>query len=171
MTGAPAGGGVVPPVPPPGGGKVRPEGAVPPGSTVRPAGSSRPALTGALGLVLVLLVAVLAAALEILLIPLRVGTVLLPATVVFAIAGNVALPRLARSLLPSAAAAAMPFVAWLVAVVWLALSPRPEGDVLVRAGGGEQWVFYSMLLGGVTAAVATLMFAVPRPRPQPSSPR
>jgi hypothetical protein len=35
--------------------------------------------------------------------------------------------------------------------------PRPEGDVLVRGGGGEQWVFYAALLGGAAAGTATIV--------------
>ena len=121
-------------------------------------------LLGALGLLLLCAVAVLSALLEVLLVPLRDGTWLVPVAVLFALAGNVALPRLARAFVDTTAAMAAAFLSWLLPVLILALTPRPEGDVLIRAGAGEQWVFYGVLLGGAVAGTATLVLhGAPRP--------
>jgi len=111
------------------------------------------------GVVLLCAVAVLAAALEILLVPLRVGTVMLPLSVLFAVVGNVLLARAARVFSQRMSAAVAPFVAWLVPTVVLALAPRPEGDVLVPGSGGEQWVFYALLLGGTLTGTVTLVLS------------
>jgi hypothetical protein len=102
-------------------------------------------------------VGVLSALLEVLLIPLRAGSILIPVTLLFAIGGNMALPRLARVLLDTTAAMVSAFLAWLLPMLILSLMPRPEGDVLVRGGGGEQWVYYGVLLGGAVAGVATIV--------------
>jgi hypothetical protein len=92
-------------------------------------------------------------------VPLYAGASLVPVTVLFAIGGNLALPRLARGLLDSTVAAAAPFLAWLVVVIGIGLTPRPEGDVILPGGGkGVEWVGYGVLLGGALAG--TLSVAV-----------
>lgn len=122
----------------------------------------------AVGIVAVCLVAVLAAGLELLLVPLRVGTVMAPVSVLCAVVGNVALVRAGRVFVRSTGALVAPFVAWLVPVVGLAMTSRPEGDVLIPGGGGEQWVFYAMLLAGGAAGLVTVFSAAP---PRPGAPR
>jgi hypothetical protein len=117
-----------------------------------------------LGVVLLCGCAALAALLELLLVPLRIGTTLVPVTVLFALAGNVAFPRLAHVLIASPAAALAPFLAWLAPMLILSMTPRPAGDVLVRGGGGEQWVFYGVLLGGAVAGTATVVLSAPSRR-------
>ena len=123
------------------------------------------------GVVLLCLCAVLAAVLELLLVPLRAGTVLVPVSVLFAVVGNVAFPRLARAFGDRAGLLAAPFVAWLAPIVLLALTVRPEGDVLIPGGGADQWVYYgSLLAGGVAGLVTIATTAPPRaapPRPLP----
>jgi hypothetical protein len=118
-----------------------------------------------LGVVMLCGCAALAALLELLLVPLRDGTVLVPVTVAFSVAGNVAFPRMARALVESTAATLAPFLAWLVPMLILSMTPRSEGDVLVRGGGGEQWVFYGVLLAGVVAGTATVVLSTGRRRP------
>jgi hypothetical protein len=122
----------------------------------------RRVLAGA-ALLVVCLSAWLAGLIEVLLVPVYIGSVLVPATVLFGLVTNVALPRLARVAVPSTAAAVLPFLIWLITVVWLAMTPRAEGDVLVRAGVGEQWVFYGLLLGGTIAGTTAVVFSMPRP--------
>jgi hypothetical protein len=107
--------------------------------------------------------AVLAAALEVLLVPLRSGTVLIPIAILISLAGNVIFPLIARAAYDTAVATVAPVLCWLIAVVVLAMAPRPEGDVLVPGGGGEQWVFYGVLFGGVVAGCVTAVLTAPRP--------
>jgi hypothetical protein len=111
------------------------------------------------GLVLLCAAAALAALLELLLVPLYDGGTIMPVTVLFGIVGNVALPRLAGAFVDRTAAMVVPFAAWLLTLVILAMTPRAEGDVLVRAGGNEEWVFYALLLGGLVAGVTTIVLA------------
>jgi hypothetical protein len=115
------------------------------------------------GLLLLCVAAALAALLELLIVPLYDGGTIMPVTVLFGIVGNVALPRLARALADRTGAMVAVFAAWLVPLVLLAMTPRAEGDVLVRAGGAEEKVFYALLLGGLVAGVATIVLA-PMPR-------
>ena len=124
------------------------------------------------GLVLLCVVAALAALLELLIVPLYDGGTIVPVTVLFGVVGNIALPRLARSFADRTGAMVAVFAAWLLPLVVLAMTPRAEGDVLVRAGGSEEKVFYALLLGGLVAGVATIVLAAPggralRGRPQP----
>lgn len=105
--------------------------------------------------------AVLAGVLEVLFVPLHAGRALVPVSVLFAVLGNVAFPRLARNLIDSTGAILAPFLVWLLAVLILAMTPRPEGDVLVSGAGGEQWVFYGVLLGG--SIVGTVSVVLSRP--------
>ena len=128
------------------------------------------------GVVVVCAAAALAGMFEVLLVPLYAGRVLVPVAVVLAVAGNVLLPRLARSLVDSTWAAAAPVVVWLVVTVWLGFTARPEGDVLLPGGGYVQWVGFGMFLGGLAAGLATVITGMPppggragRPSPYPSN--
>jgi hypothetical protein len=134
-------------------------------STARPRPATRPVaassdarLTPAAvaGIVLLCAAAILAAALELFLVPLRQGATMAPVSVLFAAVGNVALPRLGRSFADRTGAMVAPFLAWLVPMVLLALTDRPEGDVIVPGGGGEQWVYYLALLAGGIAGMVTV---------------
>jgi hypothetical protein len=101
--------------------------------------------------------AVLAGVLALFLVPLYAGSVLVPVAVVVAVASNVALPRLARTLVETTAATVLPFVFWLLAVIIVGVLPRPEGDVVLPGGGGAlQWVSYGVLLGGALAGTVTV---------------
>jgi hypothetical protein len=128
--------------------------------------SAPPDAVAVAGVVLVCLAALLAGVLEVMLVPLRSGTVLVPVSVLGALVGNVAFPRMGRALAPRTAAMTAPFVAWLAPIVVAVLVVRPEGDVLIPGGGGEQWVFYATLLCGGVAGMATIVSAAP-PRPAP----
>lgn len=111
-----------------------------------------------LGVAVLCCCAALGALLELLFVPLYAGTVLVPVVVAFAIAGNVLLPRLARSLVPSTLAGAAPFVVWLLVVTVIGLMPRPEGDVILPGGGGAlEFVSYGVLLGGALAGTVTVV--------------
>jgi len=95
-------------------------------------------------------------------VPTREGTAMVPVSVLFAAVSNVVLPRLGRSFAARTGAMAAPFVAWLVPMVLLALTARPEGDVIIPGGGGEQWVYYLALLAGGIAGMITVAVGAPR---------
>lgn len=111
--------------------------------------------------------AVLAALLELLLVPLYVGSAVVPVAVVGAVAGNILLPRMARTLIDSTLAAVAPFLSWLVVVLVVGLMARPEGDVVLPGGGTLQWVSYGVLLGGAAAGVVTVVVGTTPPLPKP----
>jgi hypothetical protein len=108
----------------------------------------------------------LAGLLETLLVPLYVGAVIVPVTIVLAIATNIGLPLLVRALIPRTAIAAAPFLTWLVVVVIFGVVTRPEGDVVLPGSPSSvEWVVYGVILGGAAAGVATLV-AISPPPPQ-----
>jgi hypothetical protein len=115
--------------------------------------------------VLVVVVAVWLALVEVFWLPLRVGGVLLPVSVVAAVAVNLLMPRVALRLSGSRLAAALTGVAWLVVVV-AGMIRRPEGDLLIIGGGATGVVNLAFLLCGVLAAA----FAVGRALGGPRSP-
>lgn len=106
---------------------------------------------------------------EVFWLPLRVGGVPVPLSVLAAVAGNLALVRLAHRLSGSRAVGVLPAVVWLV-VVLAAMVRRPEGD-LVLVGTGATGVVGVVFLGaGVVAAAfaAARVFGTPVVRPAPS---
>ncbi len=122
-------------------------------------------------LVLLCASAVLCGLLNVLLIPLYLGSVLVPVAVVVAVAVNVALPTWGFALISATAGAVAPFVCWLVPVLGLAMVPRPEGDVVVLGGGGQQYVFYGVLLLGCVAGFGSIVRATGSTRPAPPARR
>ena len=120
--------------------------------------------SGWLGLLLLCGIGVLSALIEVLLIPLRAGATFVPVTIVFAAVGAHVLPRAARSFVERTSAMVLAVASWLVPALMLSVMPRPEGDVLVPGGGGEQWVFYGMLLGGAVVGTATIVLSGSRRR-------
>jgi hypothetical protein len=119
---------------------------------------SRPRLPERLaGGLLTVAVAVWIALVEVFWLPLRVGGMLLPVSVVAAVVANLLLPRLALRLSGSRLVAALTGVAWLVVVV-AGMIRRPEGDLLITGGGATGVVNLGFLLLGVLAAA----FAVGR---------
>jgi hypothetical protein len=116
------------------------------------------------GGIAVLVVAVWIALVEVFWLPLRVGGVLLPASVVAAVVANLLLPRLALRLSGSRLVAALTGVAWLVVVV-AGMIRRPEGDLLITGGGTTGVVNLAFLLCGVLAAAFAVGRALGGPRP------
>ena len=119
-------------------------------------------------LVVLCAAAVLSGVLEVLFVPLYVGSVILPIVALFAVAGNVLLPVLGRILVATEAGALAPLICWLLPVLGLSLIARPEGDVLVAGEGGQQYVFYAVLFGGCLAGVLTVVLLRPRQQRPPS---
>jgi predicted PurR-regulated permease PerM len=125
---------------------------------------SAPAAADWAGVALLMLAGALAGLLETLLVPLYAGSVVLPVSVVLAIASNVLLPRLARALVPRTAAALAPFLAWLLVVILFGVLARPEGDVVLPGSPAAlQYVTYGVVFGGALAGTATLVMMTPPP--------
>lgn len=106
-----------------------------------------------LGGLLVLLLAVACAVVEVFYLPLRVGSVPVPASVVAAAVGNVAFTRLMFAVTGSILVALLPAAAWLGVIGRAAIS-RPEGDLLITDGGtstGSALINLAFLLFGVLA--------------------
>ena len=112
---------------------------------------------------LVLVIAFWMALVEVFWLPLRVGGVLLPVSVVVAVVANLLLPRLALRLSGSRLFAALTGVVWLVVVV-AAMIRRPEGDLIITGGGATGVVNLAFLLLGVLAAAFAVGRALGGPR-------
>ena len=74
---------------------------------------------------------------EVFWLPLRVGAVPVPLSVLAAVAGNLLLVRLAYRLSGSRAVAVLPAVVWLVVALGATVR-RPEGDLVLIGGGGDR---------------------------------
>ena len=125
----------------------------PPAVTPAPRPRFPPALL-AVGYLVFTVAGVLTAIIEVLLVPTRIGTVLIPVAPVLAIVSNVALPAISRGLTDSMLSCAPPVIGWVLAAFVLA-SARPEGDVLLPAGD-TTWVSYGLLLCGAIAGLVTI---------------
>jgi hypothetical protein len=108
------------------------------------------------GGLLYVLVAVLAAVLEVLLVPVRLGTVVLPVSVVLAVVTTVVIPILAGTVTGRTAGAALPLAAWIITVVVLSQARR-EGDVLLVGSAPLVYVTYAMLGLGAVSGIATVL--------------
>ena len=104
------------------------------------------------------------AVLEVLWLPLRVGGVLVPVSVVAAVVGNLLLPDLVLRRSRSRAVSVLPAVAW-AGVAAAASMRRPEGDLLVVGTGGLGAVGLTFLLVGVLVAAVAVGRALSRPAP------
>jgi hypothetical protein len=108
------------------------------------------------GVVLFAAIALLAAVIEVVLVPVRIGTAVIPVAVLLAALSNVALPLMTRRIVDNALVSALPVGAWLVATVLLAGS-RPEGDVLIPGTAPLEYVFYAMVLVGLVCGMTTVV--------------
>jgi hypothetical protein len=115
------------------------------------------------------LIAVTAAGLavvECFLVPLRIGSVPFPITILLAVAGNIALAKLAARQTGSIAGAAVPPVLWLLVVIVLSL-PRAEGDLIVEGSlTGLVFLFAGAVAGafGVASEITRRTRSVPSVR-------
>jgi hypothetical protein len=115
-----------------------------------------------LGVVVLAACGALAGLIESLLVPLYWGSVIFPVAIVMAVVSNVALPRLARALVPRTGAALAPFVGWLIVVVGFGVVSRPEGDVILPGSPNTlEFVTYGLLLGGALAGTVTVVWISP----------
>jgi hypothetical protein len=100
--------------------------------------------------------AALSAMLAALLVPLRWGTVIVPVSVLIAVASTAGLILLAWRAGRSIALAAIPFAIWVVTVLVLSQA-RPEGDVLLPGGQtGVVYVVYGTMFGGFVTGLVTI---------------
>jgi hypothetical protein len=106
---------------------------------------------------------------EVFWLPLRVGGLLVPVSVLAAIAGNLLLVDLVLRRTRSRAVAVLPALTWLVVAVAASLR-RPEGDLVLIGTGGLGAVGLAFLLLGVLAAAFAVGRALSRPHP-PAAPR
>lgn len=118
----------------------------------------------AAGGVLAVAIAVWIALVEVFWLPLRIGGVLVPLSVVVAVVANLLMPRLALRLSGSRLVAGLTGVAWLVVVV-PSMIRRPEGDLIITGGGATGVVNLAFLLLGVLAAAFAVGRALGGPRP------
>jgi hypothetical protein len=88
---------------------------------------------------------------EIFWLPLRMGGVLFPVSVLAAVVGNLLLVGQAHRFSGSRAVAVLPALTWLVVAVG-GMIRRPEGDLVLTGGGATGVVNLLFLLLGVTAA-------------------
>jgi hypothetical protein len=113
--------------------------------------SPSPWLRTAGGSLVAVLVSAWLAVVEVFWLPLRIGDVLLPLSVVGAVVGNLLIGAAARRLAGWGPAAVLTAVAWLVIVV-AAMIPRSEGDLLIVGGGATGAVNVVFLMAGVVSA-------------------
>ena len=103
---------------------------------------------------------------EVFWLPLRVGGVLVPVSVVAAVVGNLIVVAEAYRWSRSRVVAVLPALAWLVVALG-ATRRRPEGDLIIVGTGALGYVGLAFLLVGVVAAA----FAVGRVLAAPRRPR
>jgi hypothetical protein len=99
------------------------------------------------------LVSILSALVEVLLVPLYIGSIIFPLTLLLAAVGNIALPRLVSVLHDSGIAIALPSILWVTTVFGIGTVNTSGGDVLVPGGGNDQYVSLGLLFGGTLACV------------------
>jgi hypothetical protein len=131
----------------------------------RPAVLARPWRVTAV--VLFTLLGAMSAAIEILLVPLYIGSVIFPITLVLVLIGNVYFPRAVWWLTDSTGLAFLPTVGWVVVLIYFGIVPNPMGDVLLPGYGQGQYVGQALLVVGLIAGI--LSAAVHRP-PGPNPP-
>jgi hypothetical protein len=107
---------------------------------------------------------------EVFWLPLRIGGLLVPLSIVAAVAGNLLLTTAAHRLSGSRVVAVLPALVWLTVAV-SAMIRRPEGDLVLTGGGATGVVNLAFLLLGVTAAAFGVGRALAGPRRVPVSDR
>jgi hypothetical protein len=105
---------------------------------------------------------------EVFWLPLRVGGVLVPVSVVVAVVGNLLLPTAALRLSGSRLVAVLAVVPWLVVAV-AAMVRRPEGDLVMSGSEALGAVNLAFLMLGVLAAAFSVGRVLGGPRRPPVS--
>ncbi|TQN37385.1 hypothetical protein FHU33_4036 [Blastococcus colisei] len=107
---------------------------------------------------------------EVFWLPLRVGGLVVPLSVVAAVVGNLMLPAAALRLSGSRLVAVLPAVVWLVVAIG-AMTRRPEGDLVMTGGGATGVVNLAFLMLGVLAAAFSVGRVLGGPRRPPVDPQ
>ena len=104
---------------------------------------------------------------EVFWLPLRVGPVPLPVSVLAAVTGNLLLVSAAHRRSRSRVVAVLPAAVWLVVAITASMR-RPEGDLVLTGGGLAGAVNLAFLLLGVVAAASAVgrVLAAPRRPPE-----
>jgi hypothetical protein len=116
-----------------------------------------PDALAAAGVVVYCAVGALSGVIEVLLIPLYLGSVIFPITVLVAVIVNYAVPRLVHSLADWKWAILAPFVAWLVTVIALNTLNTGGGSVLVPGYGDGQYVGLALFFIGTLAGFISVV--------------
>jgi hypothetical protein len=119
--------------------------------------------------IVAVLVAGWLALVEVFWLPLRIGGILVPLSVLAAVVGNLMLIGAAHRLSGSRVVAVLPGLVWL-AVAIAAMIRRPEGDLVLTGGGATGTINLLFLLLGVTAAAFGVGRALAGRRPLPAVP-
>jgi hypothetical protein len=106
---------------------------------------------------------------EVFWLPLRVGGLLVPLSLIAAVVGNLLLPAAALRFSGSRLVAVLPAVAWLVVAV-AAMIRRPEGDLVMTGGGATGVLNLAFLMLGVVAAAFSVGRVLGGPRRPPVRP-
>jgi hypothetical protein len=106
---------------------------------------------------------------EVFWLPLRVGGVLLPVSVLAAVVGNLLLPALALRVSGSRLVAVLPVLGWLVVALG-AMIRRPEGDLVINGVGALGVVGLVYLALGVLAGAFSVGRVLGTPVRPPVSP-
>ena len=114
--------------------------------------------------VLFVLLGAMSAVLEILLVPVYVGGVIFPITLLLAIGGNIFLGRGLRSLTGSTGLASLPLLVWVLVIFFMGFVADSMGDVLLPGYGQGQYVALALPLLGILAGVMSI-FLEPRAAP------
>ncbi len=128
------------------------------------ASAPEPALpkgAAALGVTAYTLVGVLSAAIEVLLIPLYVGSHIFPVTVLAAVVVNYLLPALVRMMVDWRWAVVLPLAGWLVAAIILGFTNTSSGSVLVPGGGADGYVGLALFFIGTLAGFIGVIRQLP----------
>lgn len=119
------------------------------------------------GVVIVItLCAVLLSFFAALLVPLRIGTVLIPIAIPLALATVWFAPRVLEQGGAPLFARFLPYIAWLITTYALGAGSS-EGDRLLPAGGGLSAVSYAVLLGGAMLGPVAVMLPELRVKSRP----
>ncbi len=111
----------------------------------------------AVGLLIYALAGALTGLFEVLFVPLRSGSTMIPISVLLALASNTVLPRLSRQIRRDNLGAMAP-VAGGIAVVFVLALGRPEGDVILAGGsGGDAVVGYLLMVAGFGAGLFSVL--------------
>jgi hypothetical protein len=129
----------------------------PPPAPARAIDQPLPPAVAVAAVVVFCLVGVLSAIVEVLLIPLHVGSAIFPITVLIAVVLNAALPWLVARTVDWRAAIALPIVVWVIAVIVLGFANTGHGSVLVPGYGADEYVGLALFFVGALVGFVSVV--------------